>query len=54
MHMLFTDCQWRAVSQGLPLRSTMRGFINLRDWGGAIDRIHRAYKVKRRETPDRE
>jgi transposase len=54
MYVLSTGCQWRAIPKDLPPRSTAHDYLDLWNWDGALERIHEALYVKRREAASRE
>jgi len=54
MYILSTGCQWRALPKDLPPRSTLYGYLDLWDWDGTLDKIHRALYVECRERAGRE
>ena len=54
MYILSTGCQWRAIPNDLPPRSTLWGYFDRWDWDGTLARIHHALYVKCREQAGRE
>ena len=54
MDILSTGCQWRAIPQDLPPRSTLHDDLELWEWDGTLARIHHALSVKCREQAGRE
>jgi len=40
MYLLSTGCQWRAVQEDLPPRSTLHDHLGLWEWSGTLERIH--------------
>ena len=42
MYILSTGCQWRALPEDLPPRSTLHDYFDLWSWDGTLDRIHHA------------
>ena len=40
MYILSTGCQWRAIANWLPPRSTLYDYFDLWGWDGTLDRIH--------------
>lgn len=54
MYVLSTDCQWRAVPNDLPARSTLHDDLGLWRWSGTLDRIHHTLYVARHYQAGRE
>ena len=54
MYVLSTGCQWRAIPEDLPPRSTVNGYFRLWDYDGTLDRIHHVLYVKCRRLAQRE
>jgi putative transposase len=46
MSVLSTGCRWRAVPKDLPPHSRVRGYFDLWNCDGTLDRIHYALYVK--------
>ena len=53
LHLLATGCQWRAPPKDLPPRSTVHGYLQLRDRDGTLARLHHALSVQARERAGR-
>ena len=54
LYVLSTGCQWRAIPQDLPPKSTVYDYFDLWDWDGTLNRIHWELYVKCREQAGRE
>ena len=54
MYILSTGCQWAALPEDLPPRSTVNDYLHRWDDDGTLDRIHHALYVKCRELAGRE
>ncbi len=54
MHVLSTGCQWRAIPQDLPPRSTVYDYFDLWGWDGTLDRLHDALYLRCRGAASRE
>ena len=54
MYVLSTGCQWRAIPNNLPPRSTLFDYLDLWSYDGTLDRIHHALYVECREQGDRD
>ena len=54
MYVLSTGCQWRAIPEDLPPRSTVHDDPYLWSYDGTLDRIHHALYVECRERGKRE
>src|SRR5262249_47373671 len=54
MYILSTGCQWRAIPEDLPPRSTLFDYLDLWSYDGTLDRIHHALYVACREQGERE
>ena len=54
MYVLSTGCQWRALPEDLPARSTVYDYFDLWDYDGTLLRIHHALFVACREKAGRE
>jgi transposase len=54
LYVLSTGCQWRAIPQDLPPKSTVYDYFDLWDWDGTLNRIHWELYVKCRELAGRE
>src|SRR5438132_3322537 len=52
-YVLSTGCQWQAVPEDLPPKSTAHSYFMLWDWDGALERIHHALYVETREREGR-
>ena len=50
MYILSPGCQWRAIPNDLPPRSTLYDYFDLWSWDGTLDRIHHALYVECRQT----
>jgi len=47
MHILSTGCQWRAIPNDLPPKSTLYDDFDLWSWDGTPERIHHAlYEIR--------
>ena len=44
-YVLWTGCQWTALPTDLPPRSTVWDYLDLWDWDGTLERIHRKRHV---------
>src|SRR6476469_1593385 len=53
-YVLSTGCQWQALPQDLPPKSTAHSYFMLWDWDGTLERIHHALYVATRERACRE
>src|SRR4051812_31222960 len=47
-------CQWRAVPEGLPPRSTVHDYLTRWTWDGTLGRLHHALFVQARERAGEE
>ena len=54
MYVLSTGCQWRAISQDLPSKSTVYDHFDLWTYDGTLDRIHHVLYQRCREQEQRE
>ena len=54
MYVLSTGCQWRAIPEDLPPRSTVHDYLERWTYDGTLERIHHALYVKCREQEARE
>ena len=54
LYVLSTGCQWRAIPQDLPPKSTVYDYFDLWDCDGTLNRIHWELYVKCREQAGRE
>ena len=54
LYVLSMGCQWRAIPQDLPPKSTVYDYFDLWDWDGTLNRIHWELYVKCREQAGRE
>jgi transposase len=54
LYVLSTGCQWRAVPEDLPPKSTLFSYFDLWNWDGTLGRIHQELYVKCREAMGRE
>ncbi len=54
MYVLSTGCQWRAIPNDLPPRSTVYDYFDLWSWDGTLDRIHDALYLRCREAASHE
>jgi transposase len=54
MYILSTGCQWRAIPNDFPPRSTVHSYFDLWSWDGTLDRIHYALYIACREHEERE
>src|SRR3954454_12927113 len=54
LYVLATGCQWRALPQDLPPKSTVHGYLTLWAWDGTIRRLHHALFVQVREQAGKE
>jgi transposase len=50
MYILSTGCQWRAIAEDLPPRSTLYDYFGLWSWDGTLDLIRHELYVKCREA----
>jgi len=46
MYVLSTGCQWAAIPEDLPPKSTVYDYFDLWSWDGTLDRIHEALYVR--------
>ena len=53
-YVLSTGCQWRALPEDLPPRSTVHEYLQLREWDGTRARLHHALYVQARELAGKE
>src|SRR5258708_40148899 len=53
-YILSTGCQWRAIPNDLPPRSTLYDYFDLWSWDGTLDRIHDALYAQCRQAASRE
>jgi transposase len=53
-YVLSTGCQWQALPQALPPKSTAHHYFGLWDWDGTLERVHHALYVQTRERAGRE
>jgi transposase len=54
MYILSTGCQWSYIPKDLPPKTTIFNYLDLWEYEGVIDRIHRALYVQCREMAGRE
>lgn len=54
MYVLSTGCQWRAVPEDLPAKTTLYSYLDLWRYEGVIDKIHHALYMQCREKVDKE
>jgi transposase len=54
MYVLSTGCQWRAIPEDLPPRSTIYDYFDLWTYDGTLERIHHALYEQCREQAQRE
>ena len=54
LSVLSTGCQWRALPEDLPPRSTVHGYLQRWDYDGTLMRVHEALYVACREQAERE
>jgi transposase len=54
MYLLSTGCQWRAIPEDLPPRSTLYDYFDLWSWDGTLDRIHDALYAQCRQAASHE
>ena len=54
LYVLATGCQWRALPEDLPPRSTVHGYLGLWAWDGTLGRLHHALFVQARERAGKE
>ena len=48
-YVLSTGCQWKALPNDLPPKSTVHDYLELWNWDGTLERIHHALYVAVRE-----
>jgi transposase len=53
-YVLATGCQWRALPNDLPPKSTVHDYLTLWAWDGTLRRLHHALSVQAREGAGRE
>jgi transposase len=53
-YVLSTGCQWKALPEDLPPRSTVHSYFTLWEWEGTLERIHHALYVATCEREGRE
>jgi transposase len=53
-YILWTGGQWKALPKGLPPKITVHDCLDLWNWDGTLERIHRALYMAVREQEDRE
>ena len=53
IHLLSTGCHWSSLPKELPPRSTVHGYLSLRNRDGTLDRIHHMLYVESREKAAR-
>jgi transposase len=53
LYVLSTGCQWRALPQDFPPRSTIFHYFGLWEANGTLRRVHATFYVKCREQADR-
>jgi len=41
-YILWTGCQWKALSKDLPPKSTVHDYLELWNWDGTLERMHHA------------
>lgn len=54
LYVPMTGCQWRALPKDPPPRSTVHEYLGLREWDGALTRIHHVLFVEVREMAGKE
>ncbi len=53
-YVLSTGCQWNVIPTDLRPRRTVWDYLDLWDWDGTIERIHKTLHIKSRERAGRE
>ncbi len=54
LYVLETGCQWRALPNNLPPKSTVHGYLELWEWDGTLERIHHGLYLLSRDLEGRE
>ena len=54
LYLLWTGCQWKALPNDLPPRSTVWDHLDRWEWDGTPTRIHHALHIEAREKAGRE
>jgi transposase len=54
LYVLATGCQWRALPEDLPPKSTTHDYLTLWAWDGTLRRLHHALFVQVRERAGKE